>query len=252
VSSLICDSWPDIYYSLTVTAFFLWGALSDERTGLSFVYVPGPRQRSVSRVRVPWDSWTSFTVSDLRLSFSSRVNLRWFHVKPSGLLKSTVVWDIVPCSPLKFNRSRWYLALLVLPWRWRRYVPPKGRLASSGLHDGISQDIVIIITISVRTWNPTVLLKFVNVLKDVSTSLARLPNSLVLMNGHLQIQSCLTTATQFYCLNIKRRCDVPTVVNMKITVFWDVTSLSMIDRYQRFEGIYCSHLQNKIVSRLWI
>jgi hypothetical protein len=30
----------------------LWGALSDERTGLSFVYAVGPRQRSLSRVRV--------------------------------------------------------------------------------------------------------------------------------------------------------------------------------------------------------
>jgi hypothetical protein len=29
-------SWPDIYYSLTVTVLFFWGALSDERTGLSF------------------------------------------------------------------------------------------------------------------------------------------------------------------------------------------------------------------------
>jgi hypothetical protein len=33
----------------------LWGALSEERTGLSFIYATGPRQRSLSRVRVPWD-----------------------------------------------------------------------------------------------------------------------------------------------------------------------------------------------------
>jgi hypothetical protein len=31
------QSWPDIYYCLTVTVLLLWGALSDERTGLSFV-----------------------------------------------------------------------------------------------------------------------------------------------------------------------------------------------------------------------
>jgi hypothetical protein len=43
-------------YSLTVTVLFLWGALCDERTGLSFVYAVGPRQRSLSRVAVPWDS----------------------------------------------------------------------------------------------------------------------------------------------------------------------------------------------------
>jgi hypothetical protein len=49
----------------------MWGALSDERTGLSLVYAAGPRQRSLSRVQVPWDSWPYFTVSDLRLHFSS-------------------------------------------------------------------------------------------------------------------------------------------------------------------------------------
>jgi hypothetical protein len=50
---------------------FLWDTLSDERTGLSFVYAAGPCQRSSSRVRVPWDSLSYFTVSDLRLPFSS-------------------------------------------------------------------------------------------------------------------------------------------------------------------------------------
>jgi hypothetical protein len=33
--------------------FFLWGALSNERTGVSFVYAAGPCQCSLSRVRVP-------------------------------------------------------------------------------------------------------------------------------------------------------------------------------------------------------
>jgi hypothetical protein len=45
--------------------FFLWGALSDERTGLSFVYATGPCQRSLSQVRVPWNSRPYFTVSEL-------------------------------------------------------------------------------------------------------------------------------------------------------------------------------------------
>jgi hypothetical protein len=39
--------------------------------GLSFVYATGPCQRSLSRVRVPWDSRPYFTVPDLRLPFSS-------------------------------------------------------------------------------------------------------------------------------------------------------------------------------------
>jgi hypothetical protein len=34
--SPIWGTWPDIYYSLTFTVLFLWGALSHERTGLSF------------------------------------------------------------------------------------------------------------------------------------------------------------------------------------------------------------------------
>jgi hypothetical protein len=33
----------------------MWGALSDEKTGLSFTIATGPRQRSNSQVRVPWD-----------------------------------------------------------------------------------------------------------------------------------------------------------------------------------------------------
>jgi hypothetical protein len=61
-------SLPDICYSLTVTVLFLRG---DERTGLCFVYDAGPRQFNLSRVRVPWDSWRYFTVSELRLPFSS-------------------------------------------------------------------------------------------------------------------------------------------------------------------------------------
>jgi hypothetical protein len=38
---------------------------------MSFVYAAGPCQRSLSRVRVPWDSRPYFTVSDLRRLFSS-------------------------------------------------------------------------------------------------------------------------------------------------------------------------------------
>jgi hypothetical protein len=50
---------------------FLWGALSDKRTGLSFVHAAGPRQRSLSRAQVPWVSRLYFTASVLRLPFSS-------------------------------------------------------------------------------------------------------------------------------------------------------------------------------------
>jgi hypothetical protein len=61
--------WPTPY---TYTyGLVLWGALSDERTGLSFLYAAGPCQRSLSWVQVPRDSRPYFTVSDLRLPFSS-------------------------------------------------------------------------------------------------------------------------------------------------------------------------------------
>jgi hypothetical protein len=71
VSNCWCRA-PDInYYRLTVTVLFLWGSLSDERTGLSLVYAAGSCQRSLSRVRVPWDLRPYFTVSDLRHPFSS-------------------------------------------------------------------------------------------------------------------------------------------------------------------------------------
>jgi hypothetical protein len=55
---------------VTVTVLILWGALSDERTGPSFIYA-GPCQSNLSLVRVPWDSQPCFTVSELRLPFSS-------------------------------------------------------------------------------------------------------------------------------------------------------------------------------------
>jgi hypothetical protein len=89
---------PHIYYSLAVTVLLLWGALSDERTGLSFVYAAGPRQRSLPWVRVPWHLWPYFTVSDLRLPFSSppttcRVTVEVFD--PA----STWVWLVMAAGP---------------------------------------------------------------------------------------------------------------------------------------------------------
>jgi hypothetical protein len=62
---------PDFYYCQTVVGLLMWGALSDERTGLLFIIAAGPRQRNHSRVRVPWDQRPYFSVSDSRLPFSS-------------------------------------------------------------------------------------------------------------------------------------------------------------------------------------
>jgi hypothetical protein len=49
----------------------LWGVLSNERTGLSFVYDAGPCQRGLSPFRISWDSRPYFSLSDLRLPLSS-------------------------------------------------------------------------------------------------------------------------------------------------------------------------------------
>jgi hypothetical protein len=62
---------PDLFTCVTVTVLFLWSALSNERSGLSFVLcAAGTCQRSLSRVRVPWDLRPYSTVSYLKLPFS--------------------------------------------------------------------------------------------------------------------------------------------------------------------------------------
>jgi hypothetical protein len=62
----------------------MWGALSDEMTGMSFTIAAGPRQRSHSQVRVPWDSRPYFTVSDSRLPFSLPPTTRRARVSSQG------------------------------------------------------------------------------------------------------------------------------------------------------------------------
>jgi hypothetical protein len=90
---------PDLYYSYdNYGVFFLWGALSDERTGLTFLYASGPCQRNLSLVRAPWVSRPYFTVSHLRLPFSSpptthRVTMEVFD--PA----STRRWMNLLCTP---------------------------------------------------------------------------------------------------------------------------------------------------------
>jgi hypothetical protein len=56
----IWDLRPDFYYCQTVARLLMWGALSDERTGLLFTIAAGPRQRSHSQIRLPQDSWPRF------------------------------------------------------------------------------------------------------------------------------------------------------------------------------------------------
>jgi hypothetical protein len=64
-------AYDQIFISQIVAGLLMWGAFSDERTGPLFTVATGPRQRSHSRVRVPWDSRPYFTFSDSRLPFPS-------------------------------------------------------------------------------------------------------------------------------------------------------------------------------------
>jgi hypothetical protein len=56
-----------LYYCQFVAGLLTWGALSDERTGLSLTIAAGSRQRSHSWGWVQRDSRPYFTVSDSRL-----------------------------------------------------------------------------------------------------------------------------------------------------------------------------------------
>jgi hypothetical protein len=107
-------SWPDIYYCLTVVVLFLWGALSTERTGLSFVYAAGPCQRNHSRVRVPWDSQPYFTVSFRRLLWLA--GSRWWY----SLLPAHFILPSFP--PLLLSRVGWYAWQLWVLVRMIRFI----------------------------------------------------------------------------------------------------------------------------------
>jgi hypothetical protein len=84
---------------MTVTFLIPWGALSDERTGLSLVCAAGPSQRSLSRVLVPWDLRPYFSVSDLRLLFRRLLRSQG-HGGGIRLRLHTSVSLICVCRPL--------------------------------------------------------------------------------------------------------------------------------------------------------
>jgi hypothetical protein len=77
---------PDSYCCHTVADLLMWGALSDERTGLSFTIAAGPRQSSHFRVRVP------FAISDSRLLFSLPPTTRRATVEVSDPASTREVW----------------------------------------------------------------------------------------------------------------------------------------------------------------
>jgi hypothetical protein len=66
VPSPIRDSKPD-FFLLSVVGLLMWGVITDERVYLSFAIAAGPRQPNHFRIWAPLDSWSYFTLSNLRL-----------------------------------------------------------------------------------------------------------------------------------------------------------------------------------------
>jgi hypothetical protein len=109
----------------------MWTTLSGERTGLSFTIAAGARQVSHSRVRVPWDSRTYFTVSDSRLPFSSPSTTRRATVStreelfPSlsclqylGTDRTENTFPLLPCyCCLRVCWGSHFYCIPLLPWK---------------------------------------------------------------------------------------------------------------------------------------
>jgi hypothetical protein len=111
--------------------------------------------------------YTSSPFREIFKQLQSRNSLQpdaGFKVLTAVAIKSTIYWDITPCSPLKVNRRfgesfRPHLQVrrtnqarnqCESKWRWRRCVPPKCRWTFNGQHDVISQKIVLFILDGIR------------------------------------------------------------------------------------------------------
>jgi hypothetical protein len=109
VKPLIWGPRLDFCYSRAVSCLLIRSALSDERTGLSSSIAAGSRPRSHSRVRVPWESWPCFTISN------STLPQTWWARSP---------FFYSPDTGFHFRR---FLRLAGISWRYLN-PPPRGDL----------------------------------------------------------------------------------------------------------------------------
>jgi hypothetical protein len=110
------------YYCQIVTGLLMYGALSDERTGLSFTIAVGLSQRRHSRVRVPRNSWLYFTVSDSRLPQLGMPGPRIYIPQEQGV----PVISLGVCFPsnrlLRLARIQWKYSSQSPCWDWLQHM----------------------------------------------------------------------------------------------------------------------------------
>jgi hypothetical protein len=126
--------------------------------------------------------------------------------------KNAVFWDVAPCRSCvsrRFGRkyrqhlqdrnisergisvSRWLFTLVLrsrifLPWRWRQYVPPKGRFTQD-LHGAVSHKTAFFI---VTGWKPQILHGecFINVSpsirRNTKVTIIQFPHSVIIFWVH--------------------------------------------------------------------
>jgi hypothetical protein len=76
---------PCFCYRQIVVGLLTWGVVSDERTGPSFRIAAGPRQRSHSRVLIPWDSHIR-NIYFRRLLRLAGLRWRYSTLPPQGII----------------------------------------------------------------------------------------------------------------------------------------------------------------------
>jgi hypothetical protein len=81
------------------------------------------------------------------LSYISRLLVwtQYLYMICGSLRSGYEVFYLTGYNAVQANSARYLLhtGVLLPPWRWRRYVPPKRRLTLNGLHEVISQKMVL-------------------------------------------------------------------------------------------------------------
>jgi hypothetical protein len=115
---------------------------------------PQPRRQCLS-LKV----YIYFDIPNYGPVFTNFLALVGFEVLTAVVMKSTIFWDITPCSLLSLQSRKqlaskdtcfhagFLLSIFFQPWRWRPYVPLKRRLTLDGLHGVISQKMVLFLAL---------------------------------------------------------------------------------------------------------